>query len=264
MEVANGIQYTDSNGSPFRHACWNPVLHQVPNGRLLLFYKVGVSPNTWWGMLMTSEDDGQTWSPPTRLPEGICGPIKNKPLQLPNGTLLCPSSTEVTMATGWRVHFERTEDQGLTWSRTAPVNDGEEFGAIQPSLLLHKDGRLQAVGRTQLAKRIFSTWSDDEGRTWSEMDFLELPNPDSGTDAVTLSDGRHALIYNHCTSGRTPMNLAISRDGINWESALTLDTTEGELSYPAIIQSADGLLHATYTWKREKIRHMVIDPNQIT
>ena len=104
LEVANGVQSPTN-----RYACWNPVLFQPSSGPLLLFYKVGPSPSSWWGMLMKSEDGGQTWSKPLRLPAGIVGPIKNKPVQLPNGDVLCPSSTENN---GWRIHFERTSDLG--------------------------------------------------------------------------------------------------------------------------------------------------------
>src|SRR5262245_43160528 len=95
MEVANGVQSATN-----RFPCWNPVLFQQPNRSLLLFYKVGPSPSTWWGMLTTSSDSGASWSTPRRLPEGILGPIKNKPVQLKDGTLLCPSSKEHD---GWRV-----------------------------------------------------------------------------------------------------------------------------------------------------------------
>ena len=81
---------------PNRLPCWNPVLFQPKRGPLLLFYKVGPSPTSWWGLLTTSADGGKSWSPPKRLPEGILGPIKNKPVQLRNGDLLCGSSTEGT------------------------------------------------------------------------------------------------------------------------------------------------------------------------
>ena len=124
IEVANGIESPTN-----RYPCWNPVLFQR-NGPLLLFYKVGPSPGSWWGMLMTSDDAGKTWSKPRRLPDGILGPIKNKPVQLRDGSLLCPSSTEQG---GWRVHFEHTRDL-LSWEATAPVNDGKEISAIQPSI----------------------------------------------------------------------------------------------------------------------------------
>ena len=92
------------------------------------------------------------------------------------------------------------------------------------------------------------------------MGLLELPNPDSGTDAVTLRDGRHALVYNHTTDARSPLNLAFSDDGLRWSAALVLEREPGEYSYPAIIQSSDGLLHITYTWKRQQIRHVTVDP----
>lgn len=254
-EVANGVQ-----GDGQRHPCWNPVLFQPAKGPLLLFYKVGPSPSTWWGMLKTSEDGGTTWSPPRRLPDGILGPIKNKPVQLANGDILCPSSSEDK---GWRVHFERTPDLGKTWKATGPLNDGKTLGAIQPSILPHERNRLQALGRTRQG-RIFEIWSEDGGRTWGEMVLTDLPNPSAGTDAVTLKDGRHLLVFNPTRKGRSPLSVAVSRDGRTWQAALVLENTPGaEFSYPAVIQSHDGLAHITYTWKRERIRHAVVDPSKL-
>ena len=255
VEVANGVESPDK-----RHPCWNPVLFQPRTGPLLLFYKVGPSPDTWWGMLMTSDDAGRSWSKPRRLPEGILGPIKNKPIQLPNGDLLCGTSTEHD---GWRVHFERSTDLGQTWTATAPVNDGKQIGAIQPSFLIHKDGRLQAVGRSQ-QKFVFQISSSDEGQTWGPLTLTSLPNPNAGTDAVTLADGRHLIVYNHTPKGRSPLNVAVSADGRDWQAALVLEREPGEYSYPAVIQSSDGLVHITYTWKRQRVRHVVVDPKRLT
>ena len=235
-------------------------LFQPKTGPLLLFYKIGPSPSTWWGMLRTSTDNGQTWSEARRLPDGILGPIKNKPVQLPNGDILSPTSTEHE---GWRVHFERSTDGGATWTATAPVNDGKTIGAIQPSILQHKDGKLQAVGRTQQQGKVFTIWSEDQGRTWGPMSLLDLPNPNAGIDAVTLADGRFVLVYNHIPKGRTPLNVAVSADGREWRNVLTLESEPGEFSYPAVIQSHDGLLHITYTWKRTRVRHVVVDPAKL-
>jgi predicted neuraminidase len=254
VEVANGVQSATT-----RYPCWNPVLFQPKAGLLLLFYKVGPSPGSWWGMVMTSTDGGKKWSKPHRLPEGIVGPIKNKPVQLSNGDLLCPSSTEDK---GWRVHFERTHDLGQTWQATEPVNDGREIGAIQPSILLHGDGRLQALVRTRQWK-IGQVWSEDQGKTWGKMTLTSLPNPDSGIDAVTLKDGRHLLAYNHTARGRSPLNVAISANGTDWQAALVLENTPGEYSYPAVIQTRDGNLHITYTWKRLRVRHAVVAPDKL-
>lgn len=265
VAVADGVGFATN-----RFPTWNPVLFQPKNGPLLLFYKVGPKPAAWWGMMMTSTDDGKTWSKPQRLPEGILGPIKNKPVQLPNGDILCGSSTEGDG--GWRVHFERTSDFGKTWMATPPVNDGKTIGAIQPSILFLKDGSLEAIGRTRNDK-LFQITSRDEGRTWGTMSLSELPNPDSGTDAVTLRDGRQLLVYNHNirsgsnNKGRSPLNVAVSVDGQKWSAALVLEddaNAPSGFAYPAVIQTSDGLVHITYTWERRRIKHVVIDPKRLS
>jgi predicted neuraminidase len=126
-EVATGLQ---ENGR--RYACWNPVLFATANETLMLFYKVGKSPRSWWGMLMTSSDGGVTWSQPQRLPDDILGPVKNKPVQLGDGTLLCGSSSE---------------QKG--WTRTDCLNDGRNLAAIQPTIFNHPSGELQILCRTR-------------------------------------------------------------------------------------------------------------------
>jgi len=240
------------------------VLFQPKSGPLLLFYKAGPNPDEWWGMLMSSQDDGRTWSKPERLPNGILGPIKNKPVQLANGDILCPTSSEHD---GWRVHFERSSDGGKTWKATLPLNDAKEIGAIQPSILQHKNGRLQAIGRTQ-QDRVFTIESTDGGHQWSKMELLDLPNPSAGTDALTLADGRFLIVYNHTTrktGNRSLLNVAMSKDGRNWDAALVLENEMGkEFSYPAVIQTRDGLVHITYTWHRTRIRHVIIDPAKLS
>ncbi|MBL9169415.1 MAG: exo-alpha-sialidase [Verrucomicrobiales bacterium] len=263
VEVANGVQ---ANGT--RHPCWNPVLFQPKQGPLLLFYKVGPDPKTWWGMLRTSMDQGRTWSEARRLPEGILGPIKNKPVQLANGDILCPTSIEYDNGpkrVDWRVYFERTTDLGVSWSKvTPPVKaDESELNAIQPSILFHEKNTLQALGRTR-GGRVFETWSKDGGKSWTALSYGTLPNPNSGTDAVTLKNGSHLIVYNHTPKGRSPLNLAISKDGKNWKPVLVLEDSPGlEFSYPAIIQTADGLVHLSYTWHRERIRHVVVNPAKL-
>jgi predicted neuraminidase len=256
VEVANGVQ---PDGS--RVPTWNPVLFQPKAGPMLLFYKAGPSPREWWGMLMTSQDNGKSWSKAERLPNGILGPIKNKPVQLKSGAILSPTSSEHD---GWRVHFERSVDGGKTWTATPPLNDGKEIAAIQPSILQHRDGRLQAIGRTR-QNRLFTIESIDEGRTWGKMVLLDLPNPSAGTDAVTLADGRFLLVYNHTPENRETLNVAVSDDGQKWNAALVLEHDPGkEFSYPAVIQTRDGLVHITYTWHRKRIRHVVLDPAKVT
>lgn len=260
VEVADGVQYVDGDGEEHRHPCWNPVLYQAENGPLVLFYKVGPRPSSWWGMQTVSDDGGRTWAWPRRLPEGILGPVKNRPITLPDGSLLCGSSTEDD---GWRVHVERTADLGRTWLRVGPINDGRSIAAIQPSILTRGDGSLLAIGRSRQG-RLWRAESADGGRTWGPMTLTDLPNPNSGTDAVTLADGRQLLVYNDTERGRSPLNVAISEDdGETWAMVLTLEDEPGEYSYPAVIQAADGTVHVTYTWKRQRIRHVAIDPERL-
>ncbi|WP_019989518.1 sialidase family protein [Rudanella lutea] len=261
VEVANGVQ---ADGK--RHPTWNPVLFQYPKGPLMLFYKVGPSPSTWWGMQMQSNDGGLTWSKPVRLPDDIPGPIKNKPVLLASGTLLSPSSSEDN---GWRLHMETTSDMGKTWKRTPALNDGKTVGAIQPSVLFYPNGKLQLVARGTNGF-VQSAWSDDNGSTWSPLENLALPNPNSGIDAVTLKDGRQLMVYNHVPTEaqkwgkRSPLNIALSSNGKDWTPVVELENERGEeFSYPAVIQTSDNKVHVMYTWKRKKIRHIVLDPAKL-
>ncbi len=259
-EVENGVQ-----SEQVRYPCWNPVLFQPSAGPLMLFYKVGPSPSAWWGMLATSRDGGKTWSEPRKLGRDpavghLLGPVKNKPIQLSDGTILCPSSTEHR---GWRVHFERTDDLGKSWQVVGPIHDGRTFAAIQPTLLQHENGRLQALCRSK-QQVIVQTWSRDQGLTWSTPAPTSLPNPNSGIDGLTLADGRHLLVYNHTVrggpfpSGRQMLNVAMSSDGTRWRPFVTLERLKGEYSYPAVIQTRDGRIHISYTYRRQTVKHVVL------
>lgn len=257
VEVANGVQ---AEGP--RLPTWNPVLFRPKGGPLMLFYKVGPSPSKWWGMVMRSADDGRTWSKPTKLPAGIIGPVKDKAIQLEDGTILSPSSTEDA---GWRLHMEWSKDGGATWERTEALNDGKEVRLIQPAVLDWGGGKIQALCRSRHEK-VYELWSGDNGRTWDKPAATSLPNPSSGIDAVRLADGRALVVYNHSATKRIPLNVAVSRDGKEWGPPVVVEDLpdgEGQLSYPAAIQTSDGLVHLTYTWSRKKIRHVVLDPKLI-
>ena len=253
-EAANGRQ---ADGR--RYACWNPVLFQPESGPLMLFYKVGKTPRSWWGMCTRSRDHGQTWSPPERLADGILGPIKNKPVQLASGEVLSPSSTE---SGDWRIHIERSNNLGASWTPGQLPGSGACVAAIQPSILTHAENRLQLMCRTR-QRRIAESWSMDGGRNWSPLQLTSLKNPNSGTDAVSLADGRQLLVYNRSASRRTPLNIALSRDGRTWRDGLVLASGFGEYSYPAVIQAGDGLVHVTYSWNLSRIRHVVLDPARL-
>lgn len=278
-----------------RKACWNPVLFRYPDSdEILLFYKIGSNVADWTGWLVRSDDGGKTWSGREPLPEGFLGPIKNKPYY-DGKRLICPSSREGNG--GWRVRFEITEDRGKTWRIVAPDSvapsvetkyrpsmkerlyvdtmpaEGFHAGpirAIQPSIIRHADGHLEALCRTCNA-RLATVSSYDNGDTWGTVTLSDLPNNNSGTDAVTLADGTHALIYNAFPTvpgtpkgPRTPLCLAISKDGKSWERVVTFeDSPISQYSYPGVIQTSDGKLHFIYTWRRQRVKHVVVDPDQL-
>lgn len=265
--IADGVQ-EDGERLP----TWNPVLFQNSKDTLSIYYKIGPSPSTWWGMQKISTDGGYHWGPAITLEENVIGPVKNKPIHLDDGSILSGSSTEDD---GWKVHIERSTNGGQTWEIIGPVNNANTIGAIQPTFLTYPDGRIQMLSRTRTeVEYIAENWSEDNGKTWSEMSLTSLPNNNSGLDAVTLKDGRQLLIYNHSTrkqegmghKGRGVLNLAVSKDGKNWEAALVLDyldQPEKQFSYPAIIQTKDGLVHIAYTWHRKRIKHVVVDPDKL-
>ena len=95
------------------------------------------------------------------------------------------------------------------------------------------------------------------------MTTTTLPNPSAGIDSVRLSDGRFLLVYNPTERGRRRLTVAVSDDGRAWRHAAILEDAQGEYSYPAMIQGLDGLVHLTYTWRRERIKHVVLDPARI-
>ncbi|MDH3650891.1 MAG: exo-alpha-sialidase [Saprospiraceae bacterium] len=257
QEVANGMQHMDK-----RYPCWNPVLYYDDDLGTLLFFKVGPSPREWWGEWMSSPDLGKTWSKPVRLPEDILGPVKNKPIRLSNGKLLCGSSTEHD---GWKVHVELYDPQIGTWLRRAVPSDST-LQVIQPSLIQHEDGRIQMLCRSR-NNVVTNSWSEDDGMTWSSMEATTLPNPNSGIDGAIDPSGTIWLLYNPTTitkgewgGSRWPLTLAKSTDGVDWQKVIDLEYEPGEYSYPAIVTSSDGTIHMTYTWKRQRIKYVRISP----
>jgi alpha-L-rhamnosidase len=242
-------------GDSTRYACYNPVLFLAPNQELLLFYKIGPNVQGWTGWMKRSTNYGITWSAPEKLPDGILGPIRNQPYVV-GDSIICPSSTEKT---GWKVHFEYTTNNGKSWTRGPDLNDAKPITGIQPAILRHGDQLLQALTRSQNGT-VNETWSYDNGKTWAPLQQTNLINNNSSIDAITLQDGRHLLVYNHCSApSRSPLNVAISKDGKNWEPLLVLEKeVSAEFSYPYVIQTADQKIHITYTWKRKKIKHVVL------
>ena len=266
--------------------CWNPVLFHTSDGRLWLYYKYGKKPDSWAGARKWSDDEGRTWSPEERLPEGILGPIKDKPLVLPDGVVVSGSSVESPQrsAGAWEAWIERSTDNGRTWSKFGPITIPEKsdipddsviasirkdfsptgdvypprnvtVGIIQPAVVSLGGHNLRFYARSQTRSALIAIAdSKDDGKTWTQARFIAVPNPNSGIDAVGLKDGRVILVFNNSFDKRTPLCLAVSKDAEHFKIFKTLEDAPGEYSYPAIIQAANGDLLVTYTWRRQTIK----------
>ena len=202
VEIANGADVKRQ----VRYACWNPVLFRRNNGNLLLFYKVGPSPASWWGMVRLSKDNGKSWSEVRRLPSGYVGPVRNKPIEL-GGSLLCGASLENK---GWRVHVETCHDPFGSWERSPDLNAAYTMAAIQPTILRHSETSIQLLCRTRQGC-IAECWTQNGGVSWGPMTRTTLPNPNSAIDSVALRDGRFLLVYNPSREDRHTLDIALRR-----------------------------------------------------
>jgi predicted neuraminidase len=248
--VADGIM-----NDTLRYPCWNPVLFKKDNGDIILFYKVGPSPQKWWGMYKISKDNGKSWSEKVKIPDSFYGPIKDKAVRLKNGTILCPTSIETKE--NWNIYVETTDQDLKKWRKTKVDNNG--FNAIQPTVLFYKGGKIQMLCRSK-EKRIVETWSKDKGKTWSPVKATTLINNNSGIDAVSLDNSLQLLICNPIERGRNKLNILASVDGENWKEIIVLeDQPKGEFSYPAIIKGKDGTIHVTYTYNRVKVKYVHLE-----
>lgn len=247
-----------------RNPCWNPVLFRERGGEVQLYYMAGPDEENWSGFIRRSTDGGATWRAPELMPAGLYGPIKNKPIQLADGTIVAGTSVESYRT--WACWVELSRDGGNSWSRQGPIFvPGELYGIIQPTLLERRDGSILMLARaTQRIGFICRSESRDGGLSWTPAEPTDLPNPDSGIDAVGLGDGRFVLAHNPTHTDRSPLVLSVSEDeGRSWRAAVTLEDDPGEYSYPAIVQASDGRVHVTYTWQRRRIAHAIVEPSDL-
>jgi predicted neuraminidase len=275
---------------------WNPVLFHTEDGKLWLYYKTGANPREWSADRKMSSDEGRTWSPSEPLPAGILGPIRAKPLVLANNVIVSGSSVEAYKT--WAAWIERSIDGGNTWNKIGPIAvtaaqdraeppapeppmDSTEIrakdtkprtfvGIIQPSVIPLGASHLRLYARSDtLAAKVAVADSWDEGLTWSQTHFLDVPNNNSGLDVIALRgkdgalDGRAVMIFNDTPRGRSPLNLAVSADGEHFRVFATLEQGAGEYSYPAIIQGLNGDLEMTYTWHRVSVKHVHLPLSEV-
>lgn len=245
---------------------WNPVLFEMPDGAVILYYKVGKRIPYWQTKYMLTFDGGRTWSEPEFVAEddnsGGRGPVKNKCIRISNGDVLAPASTE--QRGQWRCFIDISHDGGITFNKqkhiVRPHTPSGVVQMIQPTLWESEPGHIHALMRTNKGK-IYRSDSSDYGKTWRRAYPTNLPNNNSGIDAVKTDRGIF-LLYNPVSENwgaRSPITLAFSADnGETWENLIDLDCEGEEFSYPAITAVGNSL-YLTYTYLRENIAFRKID-----
>jgi predicted neuraminidase len=268
----------DTEGLPH----WNPVLF-FEHGILYLFYRTGHTTPEWRSWVKHSKDGGRTYTQVEALPEGILGPIKNKPICMSNGKWLCGSSLETTDGefTCWFNIFSKKE---RTWASIGPIKAEIEpdsiyakdniGGIIQPTVWESKQGYVHALLRSTM-DWIYRVDSEDFGRTWTKPYRTQIPNPSSGIDLAKLNDGTLILACNPCHwdrdnyywGPRTPLTLFLSEDnGQTWPYYKNIEDGKvprvGGFAYPSIIPVPEGVA-VVYTWKEKRVCYCVFSPNRI-
>ena len=223
---------------------WNPVLFRAPDNTVYLYFKVGASTELWSTWVISSNDEGKSWSDPVRLENhsdnSPVGPVKNKVLLLRDGTWLAPNSREQSEA--WDAFVDISVDGGKTWSQSkyVPIEhckfNGK--GVIQPTLWESQSNYVHMLLRSTNGK-VYKSESTNGGRTWSHLKKTLLPNNDSSFDIVKLTDNKLALVLNPVSNSidiKSPLTVILSMDnGETWSHNLNIETKDGDFSSPSII-----------------------------
>ena len=239
----------------------------LPSGRLLvpIFRCITVPGEKWVGnsddsAVMYSDDGGVTWS--EQVLPGSLGCVHMNIQPLTDGTLLALFRSRWA---DW-IHESRSTD-GITWSEPVPTELPNNNSSIQFTALT--DGRLALVYNASRAEegteRRLSLYDeiDDDGLA-DEQGQLAEP------EAASVGDERRAF----WGTPRSPMTLAVSEDsGRSWPVRRDLDVGDGyclsnnsrdglnrEYSYPSIHQGPGGSLEIAYTYFRQAIKWVRVEP----
>ncbi len=247
----------------------NAVLFSDEAGKLGLLY-VTITMGGWSASSLQyswSEDQGRSWRPGRHLTLSpffnLSELVRNRPVPLADGSWAVPIYHELVGKFSEVLWIPRLGTGGEPFKTR--INGGRS--GFQPSLVpLSTNAAITLMRDPSPQKRISLARSEDAGRSWSTLELLNLPNPDSGLTALRLRDGRCLLIFNDSLKERDNLRLAVSSDeGRTWTRIATLDQEPGAgVSYPYAIQTKDGQIHVVYTWKRMRIKHLEFNPAWVT
>ncbi|MDJ0457766.1 exo-alpha-sialidase [Arthrobacter sp. NQ7] len=241
----------------------------LPSGRLIIpIFRCITTPGEKWvgnsddSAVMISDDAGATWT--QHVLPGSLGCVHMNIQRVADGSLLA------LFRSRWAdsIYASRSTDDGSTWSEPVPTELPNNNSSIQFVALT--DGRLALVYNHSRAEasteRRLSLYDeiDDDGLAEEQGQVTE-------PDAAAHDDGVKRAFWG---TPRSPMTLAISEDsGRTWPIRRNLDVGDGyclsnnsrdglnrEYSYPSIHQGPDGALNIAYTYFRQAIKYVRVDP----
>jgi len=203
-------------------------------------------------MIRSSADHGVTWSDDAEfLGDDLRAVPRNPALTLANGEMVLPLEAIVDGVEG--SVFLIGSAGGTRWRQ-----GGFTPGGSQPAVIQRRDGTLFSLMRK--APRLTQIESTDGGETWTDAVPSAIRNPDAGISMTRLTNGHLVLVFNDSETLRTPLSIARSTDeGRTWETPLHLESNPGEYSYPCVIQTRDGKIHVSYTYRRYAIKHVELN-----
>jgi len=170
------------------------------------------------------------------------------PVILPSGRILLPLYSD-----GFNLSLIAiSDDEGESWTPSLPIVG---YGNIQPAIVQKKDGSLVAFMRDNgdSPGKILISTSIDDGYSWTVAEKSDIPNPGTSVDAIKLKNGNWVMVYNDLESDRYSVAVSLSDDeGKTWKWTKRLerdDSKKGSFSYPSVIQTKDGLIHASYSYR---------------
>ena len=250
----------------------SPAVRRLADGALGMVYSHRDSTSDAWRLFVRSDDEGQTWSSPVRLPreEPYTTGCHDRLTVLENGRLVAP----LHCAQDWNEHYLKvrcawSDDHGASWRLSPPVElpkvlDSGESGCIEPDVAQRADGSLLMTIRTAMGT-VFRAESHDGAETWTGLRSMEVVNPVApallrripGTDDLLLIWNWHYNWRERLAGKRQLLACAISTDGGNsWPLARrqVLENDDAiSVSYPTctFLTGPDGKSEEafiTYRW----------------
>jgi hypothetical protein len=242
----------------------NPAMGQLRDGTIVLAYAIagnydetglrfkgGRNDRIFDGVyLISSKDNGRTWSKPVRdrsFTSSTTERVKSRRMarscKLADGTVLMAVYFEFFDERHNQSYVFRSKD-GKTWGE--PVLLGTHFN--ETGIVALRDGRVLAAMRSEKGASLSIIESADKGRTWTAPQQI-TKDSEHPADLIQLADGRVLLVFGERNAPRG-VHAMISADGRTWDNAKSIvladDAPNTDCGYPSSVEVANGRVATLY------------------